>query len=114
MKVNKGFSYYDVEQFLKEAGAERINEKAIMSFKEELEQEVKMLLSEAEICATYAGRKSTIKPSDISLASELSTRGAHIVVKRGRRPPKKARNRGIRRSAIIDAIDLEEHKVLEQ
>ena len=82
LKFKKGFSYYDVEQFLKEAGAEKVNERALTSFKEELEDEVKSLLNEAEMCATYAGRKSLIKCSDIDLAEKLNVKRTYFVGKR--------------------------------
>jgi histone H3/H4 len=107
----RGFSYYDVEQFLREAGAEKVNEKAIMSFKEELEQEVKELIGEAEICATYAGRKNLIKCSDIDLASSLKVRKAYFVKKRSvrRSASSKAKKHAISKHAVLDIDELEEH-----
>ena len=62
------FSLYDVEQFLREAGAERINEKAVISLEKEIEDTVKELVDEASMYASYAGRKNLIKSSDIELA----------------------------------------------
>ena len=111
MQKVRGFSYYDVEQFLREAGAEKVNEKAVMSFKEELEQEVKELIGEAEICATYAGRKSLIKCSDIDLASSLKVKKAYFVKKRsGRRlAAPKSKKHAIKRHAVLDMDELEEH-----
>lgn len=63
----RGFSLYDIEQFLRDAGAERINERALMSFEKELEETVNELLGEATVYANYAGRKRLIKHADISL-----------------------------------------------
>ena len=64
--VNREFSLYDIEQFLREAGAEKVNERAVISLEKELEDTVKELLAEASVYANYAGRKS-IKRSDIVL-----------------------------------------------
>ncbi len=61
----RGFSLYDVEEFLKEAGAEHINEKAVVSLEKELEETVKELVGEASLYANYAGRKNIIKSSDV-------------------------------------------------
>ncbi len=68
----RGFSLYDVEQFLKEAGAEKINENAVISLEQELEQTVKELVDEASFYANYAGRKAVIKRSDLAL---IQTKG---------------------------------------
>lgn len=81
----KRFSYYDIEQFLREAGAERINEKAVRTFEEELEDTVKDLVEEAEVYARYAGRKQVINSSDISMAASWKPRRVHIKKVRGRR-----------------------------
>lgn len=64
---NRKFSLYDIEQFLREAGAERVNEKAVMSLEQEMEDTVKELISEASLYANYAGRARLIKSSDIVL-----------------------------------------------
>ena len=61
------FSLYDMEQFIRDAGAERVNEKAVLSFEQELESTLNELLSEAEKYANYAGRRRLIKGSDIRL-----------------------------------------------
>jgi histone H3/H4 len=69
----RGFSLYDIEQFLKEAGCERINEGAVVTLEKEMEDTVKELVEEAEIYANYAGRRKLIKRSDIEL---VKTRGS--------------------------------------
>lgn len=61
------FSLYDVEQFLKDAGAEKVNERAVLSFEQELENTLNDLLNKAEEYANYAGRKNLIKRGDIKL-----------------------------------------------
>ncbi len=64
---SRGFSLYDIEQFLREAGAKKVNEKAVVSLEKELEDTVGELLAEASLYANYAGRKRLIKRSDIVL-----------------------------------------------
>jgi histone H3/H4 len=61
------FSLYDIEQFLREAGAERVNEKAVISFEQELESTLNGLLNEVEKYANYAGRTKLINGSDVRL-----------------------------------------------
>ncbi len=63
----KGFSFYDIEQFLRDAGAQKINEGAVDMFEKELEETVNELIDKAKIYANYAGRKRLIKDSDIIL-----------------------------------------------
>ena len=57
-----------MEQFLKDAGADRIHEKAVVSLEKELNDTVKQLVEDAQVYANYAGRKRIIKRSDIALA----------------------------------------------
>ena len=61
------FSLYDIEEFLREAGAEKINERAIINLEQELENTVKEIVDEAKLYANYAGRTKLIKSSDIRL-----------------------------------------------
>jgi histone H3/H4 len=82
----RAFSAYDIEEFLKEAGAERINEGAVNSLRSELEETVNELVSEATFYANHAGRKKLIKDSDIMLAGKKAmgrfrrTRISHMKV----------------------------------
>lgn len=80
---NRAFSLYDIEEFIKEAGAERINEKAVVSLEEELETTVKELVDEARVYANYAGRTRNINHSDIELAANgaKKTGQTHMAVK---------------------------------
>ena len=64
---NREFSLYDIEQYLRDAGAEKVHERAVISLEKELEDTVKELLAEASVYANYAGRKRLIKRSDISM-----------------------------------------------
>lgn len=81
----KGFSYYDVEQFLRDAGAEKINEKAIVSFEEELESTVKELANEAVLYAKYAGRNTLITDRDVSMVGSCGAKKLYVAGK----PPRK-------------------------
>ncbi len=86
MGKRRGFSLYDIEQFLREAGAERINERAVVSMELELQETVRELVEEASMYASYAGRNKLIKHTDVLLAvrgngQRIATRGA---VARGR------------------------------
>ncbi|MCL4383076.1 MAG: NFYB/HAP3 family transcription factor subunit [Candidatus Marsarchaeota archaeon] len=74
-KKNK-LSFYDIEQFLRDAGAEKINEGAVDVFEKELEETVDELIKKAKIYANYAGRKKLIKDSDIKLILNKETKRA--------------------------------------
>lgn len=65
---SRKFSLYDMEQFMREAGAEKISEDAVMNLEIELESYADSLASEAMKYAGHAGRKSLIKSEDILLA----------------------------------------------
>ncbi len=71
LSKNRAFSLYDIEEFLKEAGAEKINERAIVSLEKELENTVKEIVNEAQVYANYAGRTKLIKGSDVRLANDM-------------------------------------------
>jgi histone H3/H4 len=71
------FSLYDVEQFLREAGAKKINEKALVSLEQELEETAARLIDEAQMYASYAGRNLLINKADVSLASRPSSSSSH-------------------------------------
>lgn len=80
----RGFSLYDIEEYLKEAGAERVNEKAVMSLERELQDTVSELVEEASVYANYAGRKRLVKSSDIALVVKgaRSGNGRYVALKR--------------------------------
>ncbi|MCL5102457.1 MAG: hypothetical protein M1544_03830 [Candidatus Marsarchaeota archaeon] len=81
MVKQRSFSLYDIEEFLKQAGAEKINEKAVISLEQELEDTVKELVGEASFYANYAGRSNMIKSSDLELA-KAKTGSKHILYAR--------------------------------
>ena len=61
------FSLYDVEQFLREAGAEKVTEDAVLNLERELENLSDKIASKAMRYAAHAGRKKLIKKEDILL-----------------------------------------------
>ncbi len=67
--AKRAFSLYDIEQFLKEEGAERVSENAVTTLEKELEDTLKELVEEAEVYANYAGRKKMITNSDLAFVS---------------------------------------------
>ncbi|MEM0149277.1 MAG: hypothetical protein QXW10_00045 [Candidatus Micrarchaeaceae archaeon] len=92
MSKKRGFSLYDIEEYLRDAGAERVNEKALISFEKELEDAVDEFISEAAIYANYAGRRKVIKSSDIALmGNSYKPRNMVLLgrVPRARRYPKR-------------------------
>jgi histone H3/H4 len=90
-------SMYDVEQFLREAGAEKINEKAVISLERELEDTANQLVEEASVYANYAGRKKVINLSDIDLTQNNSKPMKRIIKYKG----KAIRSRKIRKARLI-------------
>ena len=66
--AGRKFSLYDVEQFIREAGAEKISEDAVLDLEMELESYADIIAGEAMKYAGHAGRKSLIKGEDVLLA----------------------------------------------
>ena len=100
MGKNRAFSLYDIEEFLKEAGAQRINEGAVESLEEELDATVKELINEAQVYANYAGRKRLIKRSDVRLANEIGRSGTRS------RIVSRARARARRNKVIVNGVSF--------
>ena len=98
------FSLYDIEQFLRDAGAERINEKAVQSFEEELESTVKELVDGAEVYAKYAGRERLVTNSDIDMAAMCRPKRAYI--RKARRKPA-LRAKPAFRKPVLDARGMQ-------
>ena len=77
------FSLYDIEQYLRDAGAEKINEKAVLSFEEELESTVTGIVSEAQVYANHAGRSMLIKREDLELVGFGGVpKGGRVIMRR--------------------------------
>ena len=69
----RGFSLYDIEQFIREAGAEKVTEDAVMNLERELEKLTEKLTNKAMRYANHAGRKKLIKKEDVALAKKVSS-----------------------------------------
>ncbi|MGI0141410.1 MAG: histone-like protein [Candidatus Micrarchaeales archaeon] len=63
----RGFSLYDIEQFMREAGAEQVTEDAVVELEKELERIAHILTDKTLTYARHAGRRKLIKKSDIML-----------------------------------------------
>ena len=63
----RAFSLYDIEQFIREAGAERVTEDAVLNLEKELEKLTEALTNKAAIYAEHAGRRKLIKKGDVLL-----------------------------------------------
>ncbi|EET90429.1 MAG: hypothetical protein LVQ97_03170 [Candidatus Micrarchaeales archaeon] len=112
MSKQRGFSPYDIEQFLKEAGAEKINENAVFEFEKELECMLDELVEQAKIYANYAGRKKLIRGSDIDLARHIKIKTYSISGRR--RKFRHAKAKGKARSlahARADAGSTADHGI---
>jgi|GEM_PF-1321259 histone H3/H4 len=64
---DREFSLYDVEQFLREAGAERVTEDAVLNLERELAKLADKVTNKAIKYAAHAGRKKLIRKEDILL-----------------------------------------------
>lgn len=100
------FSLYDIEQFLRDAGAERVNEKAVQSFADELKGMVDDLVQEAEVYAKYAGRRRLVTKSDISMATMCKSR--HVYVRRIKRRPaaRRARQNPVLTKPVLNVVAM--------
>ncbi|MDE1861019.1 MAG: NFYB/HAP3 family transcription factor subunit [Candidatus Micrarchaeota archaeon] len=71
MKKDRKFSLYDIEQFIREAGAERVTEDAVRDLEAELEKFTETLTKKAITYANHAGRTKLIKREDVLLIKKL-------------------------------------------
>ncbi len=71
MGANKEYSLYEIEQFIREAGAERVTEDAVRDLEREIERLTKVLTKKAITYAEHAGRRKLIRTSDILLTQKL-------------------------------------------
>jgi histone H3/H4 len=90
--VRRAFSLYDIEQFLKEEGDERVSENAVITLEKELEDMLVELVNEARVYANYAGRQNTITNSDLAFVAKSGGR-RHIVAKSSAINHRKTRRR---------------------
>ena len=89
--MKRAFSLYDIEQFLKEVGAERVSENAITTLEKELEDTLRELVVEAEIYANHAGRRM-VQSSDVALVN-VAKLNDHRILFNGIRNVKRKRRR---------------------
>ncbi len=66
------FSLYDIEPFIKEAGAERITEDAVLELEIEIEKLAENLTKRAMRYAEHAGRRKLIRTEDVILTRKTS------------------------------------------
>ena len=66
----RAFSLYDVEQFIREAGAEKVTEEAVLNLEHELEKLAETIGNRAVQYAAHAGRRKLIKKKDVLLARQ--------------------------------------------
>ncbi|MEM3839347.1 MAG: NFYB/HAP3 family transcription factor subunit [Candidatus Micrarchaeaceae archaeon] len=67
---SRKFSLYDIEQFIREAGAEKITEDAVVGLEKEIEKLAERIADRAMKYAEHAGRKKLIRTSDIMLTGK--------------------------------------------
>ncbi len=63
----RAYSLYEVERFIREAGAEKVTEDAVQDLEKELERLTELLAQKAKLYAQHAGRNKLIKKEDIAL-----------------------------------------------
>ncbi len=66
--MKPAFSLFDMDAFIRDAGAERVSEDASRKLDELLEDSAKQVLFRARILARHAGRKKIMR-SDVILAA---------------------------------------------
>jgi histone H3/H4 len=64
----RAYSLYDVEQFIREAGAERVTEEAVVNLERELEKLTESIANRAIKYAAHAGRRRLVNKKDVLLA----------------------------------------------
>jgi histone H3/H4 len=64
--IKKSFSLYEMEQFIREAGAEKVTEDAVLRLEVEIEKLAEQMTERSRMYAQHAGRK-TIKADDVRL-----------------------------------------------
>ncbi|MBI5228733.1 NFYB/HAP3 family transcription factor subunit [Candidatus Micrarchaeota archaeon] len=65
------FPLLDIDKIIREAGAERVDERASMKLSEILEDNAKELIQKARLFAKHAGRKSITKKDVLLAASHI-------------------------------------------
>ncbi len=77
--VSRRFSLYDIEEFIREAGAERVTEDAVAELERELNRLAERMTDRAIVYARHAKRSKIIKRTDIVLTGpQYSTEADRI------------------------------------
>ena len=63
----RAYSLYDIESFIREAGAEKVTEDAVRNLEKELERLTELVAKKAKAYAAHA-KRSSIRRSDVVLA----------------------------------------------
>ena len=121
MAKRHSFSLYDIEQFLRDAGAERVNEKALLSLERELQDTLDSLINEASVYANYAGRKRLIKSSDIALtkhntfrvSNSNGTKFTNHIISNGIRKKRIINGNAIKHRRLKRLLNIETAKVMQ-
>lgn len=82
----KDFSLYEIEQFIREAGAEKVTEDAVRDLERELERLANTLTKRAITYAEHAGRRKLIRTSDVMLTRKLDHASYSMPVNLSARP----------------------------
>ncbi|MGC8628810.1 MAG: histone-like protein [Candidatus Micrarchaeia archaeon] len=80
----RAYSLYDIEKFIREAGAEKVTEDAVLNLEKELEKLTERLALKAKVYAEHAGRKKLIKKSDVLLAKPYGYKKPHSLIAKAR------------------------------
>ncbi|MCL5238936.1 MAG: NFYB/HAP3 family transcription factor subunit [Candidatus Marsarchaeota archaeon] len=67
----RAFSLYDIEQFIREAGAERVTEDAVRDLERRLEKLTELMANRAARYAAHAGRSTLIKKQDVLFSKRI-------------------------------------------
>jgi histone H3/H4 len=73
MVEKRVFSLYEIEQFIKEAGAEKVTEDAVRDLEREIEKLANTITKKAIRYAEHAGRTKLIRTSDVLLTKEMGS-----------------------------------------
>ena len=71
MAEKRVFSLYEIEMFIREAGAEKVTEDAVRDLEREIEKLANSITKKAIVYAVHAGRKKLIRTSDVILTKDL-------------------------------------------
>ncbi len=67
------FSLYEMEQFIREAGADRVTEDAVRDLEREIERLANTVTKSALKYAQHAGRKRLIRTADVKLTKKAGS-----------------------------------------